>query len=126
KVDSALVLYCARVLCEACEQPQFKFSRRMNGGPPRGPMWCALMAALPLAELFLTRLDGVFAYAPRDIGKHAETIADILTTARSKQFAECCRQLNLGPGSSDLAEHPATFRYAVALARRPRQRKWRL
>ena len=37
KIDSALVLYCARVLCEACGRPQFKFSRRMNGGSSARP-----------------------------------------------------------------------------------------
>jgi hypothetical protein len=122
EIDSALVLYCARVLCEACRRQKFRFSRPPGGGPPYGPMWRALTAALPLAE---SRIDTALACAPRSVSEHAETIADILTTANSRQFTELCRQLNLGPSSNDVAQHPATFRYVVAVARRPRERKRR-
>jgi len=104
-------------LCEACRSQKFRFSRPTDGGPPYGPMWRALTAALPVAE---SRIDTALARGPRSVSEHAETIVDILRTARSKQFNELCRQLNLGPSSKDVAEHPATFRYAVSLTRRPR------
>ncbi len=121
-IDSALVLYCSRVIAESCAQP-IKFSRRMGGGPPKGPMWRTLMIALPLAETYLAPLDGTIAPKPREIVAHAETVADILTTAHSKAFREYCKIQQLGVTSYDVAEHPATFRYAVAHARRTRERK---
>jgi hypothetical protein len=122
KIDSTLVLYCARVLCEACGRSRFKFSRSWGDGIPGGPMWRALMAALPLAECFLARIDGAIALAPREIGSHVETIVEIVKVARSKQFEKCCRQLGLGTGANDVAEHPATFRRALMLVRAPRPR----
>jgi hypothetical protein len=128
KVDSALVVYLARALAEVCDKPDFTFSRPMNGGPPRGPMWRALMAALPLAERYLAWLDGQFAREPRKFSQHAETIAEILSAScrRSKRFAEFCSQHLLGPCPNDVAEHPAMFRAAVLHARRSRQRKRRV
>jgi hypothetical protein len=122
-IDSALVLYCSRVIAESCEQPRFHFSRRTGGGPPKGPMWRTLMIALPLAETYLARIDGTIAPRPREIVAHAETISDILTTAHSKDFREYCKIQQLGVASYDVAEHPATFRYAIAHARRTRERK---
>jgi hypothetical protein len=117
KVDVALVLYCARVVTEGCGQSHFKFSRPADGGAPDGPMWRALMAALPLAELFLARADGAPPRPPREIRKRAEAVADIITTARSKEFNARCRELRLGPSANDIAEHPAIFRLALTLAR---------
>jgi hypothetical protein len=46
-IDSALVVYCARVLCEATGRPEFEFSRVC--GILGGPMWRALIEALPLS-----------------------------------------------------------------------------
>jgi hypothetical protein len=121
-IDSALVLYCSRVIAEACGKPKFQFSRPMNGGSPRGPMWKTVMAALALAESFLLSVDGQLASEVRDISEHTETIAEILSVARSSQrFAKFCQQSNLGSHSSDVVQHPAMFRYAVLHARRPRQ-----
>ena len=54
-LDAALVLYCARVLCEASGKDQFTFGRPTNGVKPDGPMWRALIEALPIAQLFLAR-----------------------------------------------------------------------
>jgi hypothetical protein len=124
-IDSALVLYCSRLLAEACGTPEFMFTRPMNGGAPRGPMWRALMAALPLAESYLLRVNGEFAPRLREINVHAETIAEILVVARqsSTQFAKFCWRFKLGLRSGDVAEHPAMFRYAVSHARRSRQLK---
>jgi len=124
-IDSALVLYCSRVITEACQLPDFQFSRPMGGGRPSGPMWRALVVALPLAEAALAQIDGVSSVRPREIIAHSETIADILATARSKRFREYCKIETLGVASSDVAEHPALFRYAIAYARRPRERKRR-
>src|SRR5262249_30567865 len=53
KIDPALVLYCSRVLTEACGLSRFAFSRPSQGGRPRGPLWRALTDALPRAQLFL-------------------------------------------------------------------------
>jgi hypothetical protein len=108
EIDSALVLYCTRILCEASGQARFKFSRRMGGGAPGGPMWRALVEALP-----------------PEFKEHAETIAEIVTVTRSKKFVERCRLFDLKPTSSDVAEHPAAFRVAVSLARRSRPLKRR-
>jgi len=47
KIDSSLVLYCMRVICEASGQSRFKFRRPEGGGPPGGPMWRALAEVLP-------------------------------------------------------------------------------
>ena len=63
-IDSALVIFCSRVIAESCKQPRFQFSRRTGGGPPKGPMWSTLMIALPLAETYLARFDGTIS-APR-------------------------------------------------------------
>jgi hypothetical protein len=125
-IDSALVLYYSRLLAEACGKPQFMFTRPMNGWASLGTMWRALMAALPLAESYLSRVDG-FVPGRDEIDKHAETIGEILVAARqsSKRFADCCRRFDLGLRSGDVAEHPAMFRYAVSLARRSRQLKRR-
>jgi hypothetical protein len=124
-VDAALVLYCARIVVEACGRSNFQFSRPAAGGAPRGPMWRALIAALPLAQSFLARLDAP-AHRPPAIGKRAETIADIVKTSRSKHFEACCRELGIGPTANDVAAHPATFRLALARARarrKPARRK---
>jgi hypothetical protein len=81
-------------------------------------MWHALVAALPLAESFLARIEGPRPSARlRKIGNHAETIVDVIKTARSKAFSDCCLELSLGPGSNDVADHPATFRFALMVAR---------
>jgi hypothetical protein len=120
-IDSALVLYCSRVIAEACGQPRLKLSRPPDGGAPYGPMWRALMAALPLAELFLARADGNFSSKPRDRGDQQETIVDIVKTARTKEFRDYCRMQHLGPSSDDVVQHPATFRRALMLARASRR-----
>jgi hypothetical protein len=122
EIDSALVLYCARVVCEACGQLQLKFSRKPNDGALGGPMWRALMAALPLAECYLARSDGTIAPAPREIGNHAETIAEIVKAGRSKLFKKCCEKFGLGAGASDVAERPTMFRHALMRARAPQPR----
>jgi hypothetical protein len=123
KVDSALILYCMRVLAEAegCGNSRFRFSRPTDGGAPSGPMWRALMAALPLAESYLASVEGLPG-SPRQIDLNAETVADVATTARSKSFAKLSEQLKLGQGSNDVANQPGTFRYALSIARRPRRR----
>jgi hypothetical protein len=120
-VDGALVLYSSRTLAEACGQTGSEFSRPRTGRAPAGPMWRALIAALPLAESFLACLDGPSPPVPREIANHAGAIVDILKTARSKTFEACCRELNLGPNSGDVADHPATFRLALMVARAPRK-----
>jgi hypothetical protein len=119
RVDSALVLYCMRVLAETCGHSRFKFSRPTDGGTPTGPGWRALMAALPLAASHLARVDSL-SESSLQIAWAAETVADIVTVARSKSFAKLSKQLNLGPRSDDVADRPGTFRYAVSITRRPR------
>jgi len=103
KIDSSLVLYCMRVICEASGQSRFKFRRPEGGGPPGGPMWRALAEVLPKFK--------------------RDSIAEIVTTSRKKKFAKLCQSLGLGRASRDISLNPATFRVAIALARRSRPRK---
>jgi len=100
-IDSALILYCTRVLCEASGKAKFKFRRPMGGGAPGGPMWRALVEVLP-----------------PEFKTHAETIAEIVVVTRSPQFLEWCRKLGLELASCHVAKHPATFRIAISRARR--------
>jgi hypothetical protein len=106
RIDPAFVLYCARVICEASGEDRFEFRRPMGGGTPGGPMWRALIEALPLV-----------------FKSSSESVAEIITTSRKKKFAKLCDTLGLGPASSDIDRHPSTFRVAIALARRSRPRK---
>jgi hypothetical protein len=109
KIDSALVLYCVRVLCEASGNARFKFSRPpMLRGAPAGPMWRALIEALP-----------------PEYKDHAETIAEIVDDTRAMKFERSCQTLGLNLASSDIAEHSATFRIAISRARRSRPLKRR-
>jgi hypothetical protein len=117
KVDGALVLYCMRVLAEVCGHSRFKFSRPTDGGAPRGPMWRALMIALPLAASYLASVEGLLR-SPSEIVWDSETVADLVTVARSKRFANLIEEWNLGLRSGDVARQPSTFRLALSLARR--------
>jgi hypothetical protein len=108
RIDSAFVLFCARVICEASGESRFKFRRPMGGGAPGGPIWRALMEALP-----------------PEFESFSESVAEIIVTSRQNKFAKVCDTLGLGPTSSDIAQHPSEFRAAVALARRSRPRKRR-
>jgi hypothetical protein len=119
-VDGALVLYCTRVLEEAGGL-SFGFSRPAAGGAPTGPWWRALMVAYPIAQSFIAGIDGPNSLARREIRPDAETIRDIVRTARSKQFKICTSELNLGPTAADVAEHPAAFRQALMVARARRR-----
>jgi len=119
KIDPALVLYCERVVAEGCGQSQLKFSRPAEGGLPRGPMWRALMAALPLAQSFLACVD-VPAGEAEPISNHSEAVAHILKTARSKEFHRCCRDWGIGSSAEDVARRPASDRLALANAKAPR------
>jgi hypothetical protein len=123
-VDPALVIYCIRVLCEATGEPEFKFSR--VSGVISGPMWCALIQALPLAQLFLNRR---MEQPPirRDSTKnpdhrkvHPEAIAEIIRVARSEPFKTLGQQLGLGPAAWDVVQSPALCRLAIAYASKSR------
>ena len=94
-------------------------------------MWRALIEALPLAQSFLARR--YRGYGVPAIGRvstkrasqakidgHAETIAKIVTVARSRPFNELCRGLWLGPTSDDVAVNAAVFRVVIAYARQSR------
>jgi hypothetical protein len=118
-IDPALVLYCIRVLCEATGRPRFEFSRTFTG-----PMGCALIEALPLAQSFLARRFGVPALGRdskkrRDlrIHSHLEAIAEIVLATRSTPFGKFCRLWGLGPTSHNVADNPSMFRFAIPYAR---------
>jgi hypothetical protein len=117
KFDAALVLYCARVLCEASGKDQLPFWRPTNGGKPDGPTWRALIEALSIAQRFLARR-----YGTHQIDAAAESIAEIVTLARSKGFAYWSQEFGLGFGSHDVANAPATFRAALMYARKKLRR----
>jgi hypothetical protein len=120
-IDGALIVYCARIIAEACQTAMFKFSRPPGGGTPHGPMWQALMAALPLAKSSLIRADGAPAPSPLEISDHAEAVASVVTTMRSPEFQACCRELGIGTTADNVAEQPGSFRYALTLARAQRR-----
>jgi hypothetical protein len=120
-LDAALVLYCARVLAEASGKDRFTFSRPPRGGKPYGPMWRALIEALPIAQRFLARRYLTPALTRDEIDAAAESIAEITTLARSEDFASWSRNFGLGPDSQDVAASPATFRAAMMYARKKRR-----
>jgi hypothetical protein len=121
ELDAALVLYCARVLCEASGRDRFKFRRPTDGGKPDGPMWRALIEALPIAQRFLARRYRTPALTPQQIDAAAESIAEIVTLARSEGFANWSQEFGLGFGSHDVADAPASFRAAMMYARKKRR-----
>src|SRR5262249_28646997 len=84
-VDTALVIYCTRVICEASGRPKFRTSRPPDGGAPGGPMWRALTEALPLAMSHFRRLRGEPAITSSDILRHAETILETVKVIGSKR-----------------------------------------
>jgi hypothetical protein len=108
-IDSALVLYCACILCDASGR---RPSRDLEGRPG-GPTWRALIEALPLAQSFLAGRFGTPAITRHHIEHHAETIFAILAVVRSKYF-------KLVPSSDSVAASPAMFRLAIAHARKSR------
>jgi hypothetical protein len=126
EIDSALVVYCASIIAEACATPLFRFSRPAYGGKPDGPMFRALMAALPLAQSFLIRAVGTAAPYPSEINDHPEAVAEIVNVARSPEFRACCRELGIGTTARDVAEHPKIIRLALANARRKRRKTHKL
>ena len=125
EIDGALVVYCAQTIAAACGTTQFKFSRPPAGGTPRGPMFRALMAALPLAQSRLVRAaNGTAASDPCEINNHPEAVAEIVNITRSREFQVCCREL--GIGTRDVAGHPKMIRLALANARRKRRKPRKL
>jgi hypothetical protein len=115
RIDAALVLYCVRVLCEATGRQQFGFSRsESNSGAPGGPMWRALIEALPLAQSFLALC--YLAYGK--LGQiHAEAVAEIIVRTRSPRFKELCRTHHLDLSADDVACQPQMYRVVIADAR---------
>jgi hypothetical protein len=111
-LDDALVLYCARALCEASGKERFPFGR--------GPMWRALIEALPIAQLFLARRYRTHALTRDEIDAAAESIAEKVTLARSKEFAHWSQEFGLGFGSHDVANAAVSFRAAMMYARKKR------
>jgi hypothetical protein len=122
-IDPALVLYCVRVLCEASGKAKFQFKRPMNGGPPGGPMWRALLAALPMAQLFLAQRFGTPVI---DFTRHAESLAEIVHLTCTPHFKERPEELAFGDEPDDVAINPFRCRAAVSYARQARRRKWDL
>jgi hypothetical protein len=115
--DTALVLYCIRVLCEATGRPQFRFSRsESNSGAPGGPMWRALIEALPLAQSFLAVLHPPYGKL-FDGQIYAESIAEIIRLTRSKRFDDWCRALHLECNAEDVASQPQVYRVLIAHTR---------
>jgi hypothetical protein len=121
-IDPALVIYCARVICEASGRRQFKFSRPATGGTAGGPMWRALMDALPRSLSYLSSQFGEPVTGSFVIAGHSETIVDIVKISRSKRFKDVSLKFGLGPTADDVANPltgggPSIFRHALSLAR---------
>jgi hypothetical protein len=125
-IDPALVLYLIRVLCEASHQAEFRFSRtsKVPGEPkvPGGPMWRALIEALPLAQNFLAIRFGAPASGRISTKGVGETIAEIARVTRSKSFKNLSQTLGLGTTADDVAGSSA---YARAVINNARSRKSR-
>jgi hypothetical protein len=120
KIDPAMVLYCACVIAEACGKPHLRFSRPALGGAPSGPMWRALMKALPLAHSFLN-----LGRRPEDMhafGGRPEAVVDTLKIARSKEFKTYCRNFGIVVTSNGIAGHPSAVRLGLAHVRAIRHR----
>jgi len=109
KIDPALVVYCMRVLCEASNR-KFRWSRGEDGRP-EGPMWRALIEALPLAQKFLAQRFDTLAIARHHIDRHAETVANIVVLTR---------ELTIPAEQVGTSAH--TIRLTVARARNSRSR----
>jgi hypothetical protein len=136
-IDSALVLWCARVLAEALGLGYLKISRsvkmlhdeREHSGPPTGPHIRALIAALKIAQASL-RQNAEAIVGPGDTvdfadPRHRETIAEIVKLdrnatrdRRAKVFSEICASRYLGKKAEDVAGAPQTFREAIMRARK--------
>jgi len=141
KIDSALVLWCSRVLADGIGQPHLTFSRpvwldakdRERSGPPTGPEWQALLAALKVAQVSIDRM--VLGYAGAaaqfDDPHRAEAIAQIVKLDRktedrsAEMFAKTCHSFGLGSTADDVANHPHEFRYVIMMARAERHRTHR-
>jgi hypothetical protein len=142
KIDSALVLWCSRVLVEGIGRSHLAFSRpveflpareKEQSGQPKGPEWQALSATLKFVQVLIDRVVPTaagYVGAVVQIGdpRHAETIAQIAKLDRkskdrsAKIFAKACRSLGLGSTADDVANHPQAFRFAVMMARVQRHR----
>jgi hypothetical protein len=142
RIDSALVLWCSRILVEASGGPHLKFTRPVGfsptdeerSGPPVGRAWQALLAALEIAQASLNRLVPTatgYAGAKVQIGdpRHAEAIAQIVKLDRgpskdrsARIFADRCRDFGLGTTADDVANAPQPFRLAVTVARTQRHK----
>jgi hypothetical protein len=137
-IDVALVLWCMRLLCEEAgrsEFPRLNTSHSSATGRLSSPMWRALDEALRLAQSFLRRrypgygaptidrrIDTAKKRGVYRIDKHIEGAAELVRIVRSKSFDELCRKRALGPSADDVAASPATFRLAIAEARKSPKR----
>jgi hypothetical protein len=125
EIDSALVLWCSRVLAEA--NGRVKYARQWQGGRPRS--LDAFMVLLRTSQHSLKQRSGSGETAHIDEPRHAEAIVQILKLDRhsgnnpsAKIFGSISRSLGLGTTADDVAAHPQTFRYAVMKARVQRHR----
>jgi hypothetical protein len=134
-IDSALVLWSSRVLAEALGQPHLKVTRPVetdalgveHSGPPTGPEFRALVAALNIVNAYLIRkiialgiLDVTSPVDDFDEPRHAEAIAQIIKSDRdlgkgrsATIFSDICRKNGLGRTAAQVAERPQEFRWAV-------------
>jgi hypothetical protein len=136
----ALVLWCMRALCEEAGRREFPRLSTSHPSATRklsSPMWRALNEALPLAQSFLRRrypgygaptidrrVDAAKKRGAYRIDKHIEGAAELVRVVRSKSFDDLCRKWGLGPSADDVEASPATFRLAIAEARKSPKR-WR-
>jgi hypothetical protein len=122
-IDSALVLYCMRVLCEANAKTDFPLSRDVVKGQYGGPMWRALLAVLPQMQSYVALRSNLTAIDQRTIARHTEAIAGDVKFAKSKSFRDWCGKLGLGAAAEDVANNADTFRVVFAIARKVRRGK---
>ena len=114
-VDPALVLYLSWIIERACGR-RFAFSRR-SAGEPQGPMFRLLRKALKHhineARRVATLMNlPLLAAAPKP-----ETVADIVTLARTKAFDKKLCAFGFERTPESVAEHASLLRLIVAETR---------
>jgi hypothetical protein len=118
RIDPALVLYCARILCEQSGKASFPLSRNGRKDEYGGPMWRALLEIFPAMQSYVAIRSDLDPIARDNIARHSEAIAGVLKIAKSPAFRDWCAKFGLGPTSADVANDADTFRYAFTVARK--------
>jgi hypothetical protein len=125
RIDPALVLYCARILCERSGKTSFPLSRSDEKREYGGPMWRALVEIFPVMQSYVALRSDLDPIGQDNIARHSEAIAGVLKIAKSRAFQDWCAKFGLGPTASDVANNADTFRCAFTVARKLKRSAYR-